>query len=110
MANPSEALDNAFAAASAELTAVMREDAEKRGWSKSLTEKMNIGYSGNLFQLNVPSNSEDEVFAKEYGTENEPPTAVLRKLSGNPKAEAVLQKYVEENVVPALEGALLELL
>lgn len=105
-----EALDTALKAIAEDLTEVMQDSAQSSGWTEALAKSVNIGYAGNILELNVPSESEDAVFKKEYGTEDTPPTAVLRNLARHPKSRAIFDKHFTTHVASALDQMAGELL
>jgi len=102
-------LDAALSQSVTHLTDLLQESAQKSGWSKDLSQSINIGYAGNVLQTNVPKDREEEVFQKEYGTETSAPTAVLRKFSSHPKAANIMDKHMHTHVNSVLEQFVEEL-
>jgi hypothetical protein len=105
-----EAINTALSLTAEELTEVLQNSAHDKGWSDKLAKSVNIGYSGNVMQLNVPSDIEGEVFDEEYGTENAPPKTVLRNIHNHPRARGILDKHVKTHVVSAFNELAKELL
>jgi len=105
-----EAIDTALSLAVQELTEVLQSSAHDKGWTDKLSKSINIGYSGNVMELNVPSDLEGEVFDEEYGTETTPPKPVLRNIHNHPRARGILNKHFNTHVVSALDRAAKELL
>lgn len=110
MKDLAESIEDALTLASTELTEVLQGTAQENGWSEALSKSVNIGYAGNVLELNIPSDVEDQVFDQEYGTESTPPTAVLRSLPHHPKMARILERHVNDKVVTAVHSALEELI
>ena len=104
------AFDMAMSAASEELTELLRSQAEQHGWTEELTKSVNIGYAGSILDVNIDPTVEEEVFKLEYGTEDVPPTATIRKMHNHPRAHQIVKKHLDTHLPDAFNVAFERLL
>lgn len=104
------AFDMAMSAASEELTELLRSQAEQHGWTEELTKSVNIGYAGSILDVNIDPSAEGEVFKLEYGTEDVPPTATIRKMHNHPRAHQIVKKHLDTHLPDAFNVAFERLL
>jgi len=85
------------------LSAHLRTEARKSGWSEDVVSSMNVTYGKDGFTSNVSKKHFDKARDFEYGTPNTQPTAAVRRFN-NRTAEAEhffvnrLFKHIEDDL------------
>ena len=65
------------------MTSEVRQSALQHGWNNEVANSITVDYKDGDFHHSVAPEHEEAAWVHEYGTENERPTAVLRKYGGN---------------------------
>jgi hypothetical protein len=96
-----DAIHSAAADTAEYITHDLRQTARKSGWGKDVVNNTHVHYGEKGFVAKVGGEHRDAAFVHEYGDEDHPPTAVLRRYANkSPNAEAAfiknLQKKLEE--------------
>ena len=64
--------------AASEYTPKLRDYADSYGWPKNLTDNLKLIQSGNGHTVAYPESLREEVLTLEYGTQDVPPSPVMR--------------------------------
>lgn len=81
------------------MTADIRRSARQHGWADHEISAISVSYDGKAFNASLEGEHASAAWDREYGTETQRPTAVLRKYSNNPgKAEAVFMKQLSKHL------------
>ena len=64
----------------------IRRSALEHGWDPEVVKNTHVKWENNKFEVHVAPEHADKAFVHEYGSEDAPPTAVLRKYSNQPQA------------------------
>jgi hypothetical protein len=91
----------------AELTNLVRVDANSAGWPKKIASKLVVSFSNSKLIINYPSEFAEEVDNLEYGTRVSSPQPVFRRFESkhgdviSGKIETISVNYlVEQNIIP----------
>jgi len=63
------------------MSALVRSHARKEGWPRHLANSLYVSYADQGFSVKSHPSLEEEVWKHEYGTQERPPSAVIRKFS-----------------------------
>jgi len=98
-----EALDKAAKDTASYVTADLRHSAREHGWSEDVVTNMHVRHEEDGYKVHVPDDLKDKAFVHEFGDENSPPTAAIRKYSNN---HAVAAQVMLKNLEKHLGGRL----
>lgn len=98
-----KALKNALDKSIKDLLRQMTEGAQAQavadGWNPHVAETISVGYSGTDFSITVDEKFHQQAFDEEFGTQEQPPKASLRRFGNqNTAAEAAMVKLLEKYV------------
>lgn len=94
-----DALHRAAEDATHAATKELRSSAANDGWSKDATKAVKVSYSEGEFVAKLTGKHRDAAFVHEFGDQDTPPKATIRKASRNtPAAEKALLSSLETHL------------
>lgn len=79
------------------LSSQVRNHARKEGWPRHLANSLHVAYEDGGFAVKTHPSLEKETWEQEYGTQDRPPSAVIRKFSNRTSgAEKYLAARISE--------------
>lgn len=94
-----DAIHRAAGEATSAATHELRTSAARDGWSKDAAKAVKVDYADGQFVAKLTGKHRDTAFVHEFGDQNTPPKATIRKASRNtPVAESALLSSLETHL------------
>lgn len=94
-----EALQKAAEDTAAYMTFDVRRSARSHGWNKDESSSLRVRYNSDGFHIHAEGDHSEAALTKEFGTEEQRPTAVMRKYGNNPgKASEVFLRQLDKHL------------
>lgn len=97
----SHALDQAGSRTAKKMTAALRRQAFEAGWPRAAGRRLRVEHNQGEFSIVFPEEAQELVHDYEFGTQDRPPTAVLRKFSSR---FSHFGTFFHQNAVSHLKG------
>lgn len=98
MKNILDALHKATQDTAKFMTADIRRSARQHGWAPHEVNSLKVSYQDKAFTISAEGENASDAWVKEFGSEIQRPTAVIRKYSNNPgKAADVFMKRLNKH-------------
>lgn len=99
MKNFSEALERAAHDTAAYMTFDVRRSARSHGWEPHEVASLRVRYVDGDFNIKAEGQHADAALLREYGSEKQRPTAVMRKYGNNPgKSGDILMQRLKKHM------------
>ena len=84
------------------MTADLQNRAHEHGWDEDVASSIRVHYEDGKFKAKVSPEHSDRAFRHEYGDENNPPKATVRRYDNSSSAEEVYLLNLHKHVLGGL--------